>query len=72
MKIKKPKFLTNWKTTVTGIVACIVTAGPELLLLIDDDPATNPSWQLVAGAFAVLFGLAAARDGDKSSEGKKV
>lgn len=68
----KPKFLTNWKTTLAGVVAAAAVILPQVNHYMDDDPTTNMDIKLIGGALAVLFGLAAARDGDKSSEGKKV
>ena len=70
--MKKPKFLTNWKTTVTGIVAAGVIILPQVNNHLDDDPTTNMDVKLIIGALAILCGFATARDGDKSSEGKKV
>lgn len=70
--MEKPKFLINWKTTLTGVLAFIAAVSSEVVTLLDDDPATNPEWKIIIAAGAILFGLAAARDGDKSSEGRKV
>lgn len=70
--MKIPKFLTNWKTTAAGIVAAGAVIFPQAQNYFDDDPTTNADIKIIGAALAVLFGLAAARDGDKSSEGKKV
>lgn len=70
--MKKPKFLTNWKTTAIGVLTFLGAAGPQFMSMLDDDPTTNPEWKIVIAAAGVMFGLAVARDGDKSSEGRKV
>lgn len=70
--MKKPKFLTNWKTTVAGVVAAGAVIFPEVLKYTDGDDATTMNWKIVLGALGVLFGFALSRDGDKSSEGKKI
>ena len=70
--MKKPKFLTNWKTTLTGVVTAGAIIFPELVKYTDGDDATTVSWKIVVTAIGVLFGFSLARDGDKSSEGKKV
>jgi len=70
--MKKPKFLTNWKTTAAGVVTAGAIIFPQVQYYIDDDPTTNPEWKIVLGAVGVLLGFAASRDGDKSSQGKKI
>ena len=70
--MKKPKFLTNWKTTLTGAVAADTVILPQVNNYLDDDPTTQPSMKLIVGALAIFFGFASARDGDKSSEGEQV
>lgn len=60
--------LTNWKTTVAGLIALIATAGPQIATLLDTDDLTNPDWQIVAAAVGVFLGLLTARDADKTSE----
>lgn len=70
--MSKPKFLTNWKTTLAGAIAAGAVILPQVANHMDDDPTTNMDIKIIVGALAVLFGFAASRDGDKSSAGKKV
>lgn len=70
--MKKPKFLTNWKTTAIGVLTFVGAAGPQFMTVLDEDPATNPEWKIIMAAAGVMLGLSFARDGDKSSAGKKV
>jgi hypothetical protein len=58
----------SWKTTTTGIIAGLMVILPEVQALLDTDPTTVPDWNLVVAGVAVIFGFAAARDGDKSSQ----
>jgi len=70
--MSKPKFLTNWKTTVAGAIAASAVIMPQVNYYLDDDPTTNMDIKIIMGALAILFGFAVSRDGDKSSEGNKV
>lgn len=50
--------LTNWKTTLAGIVAFAVAAVPEIMNYITANPAAN--WKILAlGIVGLLAGLAA-------------
>ncbi len=70
--MKKPKFLTNWKTTVMGLMTAAVTIFPQVINYMDNDAATVVDVKVVLIALGILFGFSMARDGDKSSEGKQV
>lgn len=60
--------MKSWKTTAAGISAFLAVASPEAVKFFDNDPTTNPSWELVIGAAAVMIGLLFARDNKVSSE----
>lgn len=70
--MNKKLALTNWKTTTAGVLGSFVIIGQQLTNLLDADVATNCDWNIVV--YAIINGVAfiAARDADKSSEGKKV
>lgn len=63
-----PQALVSWKTTATGVVAGLMLILPEAQALLDASPDTNPNWNMVAAGIALIFGLAAARDNNKSSQ----
>lgn len=54
----------SWKTTIAGIVAFLSVLFTQLNLLFDNDAATNPDWNMVVAAAAILVGLFVARDSD--------
>ena len=64
--------LTNWKTTVFGILAGLPYIVEEIAALTDNDPSTvmDPN-RLVMGV-AIVLGLAQARDWNKSSQDNDV
>lgn len=64
--------IINWKTSLAGLGAFITIAYPHVILLFDNDAATNPDWNIVVGAAIVFFGALFARDADKSSEDMKL
>lgn len=58
----------SWKTTTLGIVTGLMILLPQLQAVLDTDPATNPSWEMIlAGLGAMGIGVAA-RDNGKSSQ----
>lgn len=60
--------LVNWKTTLTGVLTLVTVAADAALLMIDNDPATNPNWSVVIPAIVAAIGLIFARDANKSSQ----
>lgn len=66
MKLKS--IIANWKTTLAGVFTLLAAVGPQVNTLLDQDPLTNPDWQLVTAAVGAFIGLLAARDGDVTSE----
>lgn len=60
--------MKSWKTTLAGIIAFFMLAGPEFLALLDDVATTQPDWTIIIAAFSTLIGLLFARDNDVPSE----
>ena len=58
----------SWKTSAVGVITGLIAILPELQALIDDDQATVADWNIIVIGLGVIFGLAVARDGDKSSQ----
>lgn len=59
-------FLSNWKTTVPGLLALLCATDSAYLHILP------PEWEAKAGAlciFLVSVGLIAAKDGDKTNSG---
>jgi len=59
-------FLSNWKTTVPGLLALLCATDSAYLHVLP------PEWEAKAGAlciFLVSIGLIAAKDGDKTNSG---
>lgn len=78
--IKKAiKYLNNMKgsvkTTAYGIIAAFGVIIPQLLSILDGDPATNPDMKILVGAVITILGLLGigfnARDKDVSTEAQK-
>ncbi len=70
ISIKKIKdaSVKSWKTTIVGLMTMITLSWAQIALLLDNDVATNPDWNIVVGAvFAFVLGLLA-RDNDVDSE----
>lgn len=61
-------FLTSRKTTIMGICTILGAVCTAVVLVIDEDPATNPDWPLVFGTIMGGIGLIFSRDADKSSQ----
>lgn len=60
--------MKSWRTTIVGVLTAITLIAPQLLALLDNDPATVFSLDLfIAGLGAMGIGIFA-RDNDKSSE----
>lgn len=63
--------LKSWKTTLSGVLAFIAATSAQFQTLLDNDPATNPEWNIILAALLALVGLASARDNDVTSEEAK-
>lgn len=68
-------FQGSWKSTTAGIVALVAVISGALSLLLDDNPETNPDWNVVfavaASIIAQIFngvGLLFTRDNNITSE----
>lgn len=62
------KDLKSWKTTLCGIIGALVMLLPQVLAVLDNNPATIVNWQIVMAGLAMLGIGVAAKDGDKSTE----
>ncbi len=56
------------KTTVSGIIVAIMAILDQCQALLDNDPLTNPDFNIIIGAFAMAFGLIKSRDHNVSSK----
>jgi hypothetical protein len=59
--------LKSWKTSVAGVLSALILILPELLALVDSDPATICNWATVKIGLAALGLGVFAKDGDKTS-----
>ena len=60
--------MKSWKTTAAGWLAGLAILFAQAGTLLDDDPNTNPNWELVVAGFAAIGGGTLARDNGVSSE----
>ena len=60
--------IKNPKTSAYGLLSFILVVIPQVMNLLDDNPETVFSWEIVTAAGLAALGLSQARDGDKSSE----
>jgi len=60
--------IKNWRTTILGILGGIAICVPQLINLLDSDPATVFQLSIFLAGLAAMGVGVAAKDGDKSSE----
>lgn len=60
--------MKSWRTTVCGVLNFVGVLAVQLNAFFDNNDATVPNWELVAGAGILLIGLFFARDNKVSSE----
>ena len=60
--------MSNYKTTVSGIVAFLAVLAPQIQKLFDNDAATNPDWNLIVAAGAALLAAIFAKDAEKKDK----
>lgn len=60
--------MKSWKTTAGGVAALLVTLGQALTAITDDNPATQPNWEIVAVAACAAWTGMHSRDKNVSSE----
>ena len=58
---------TSWKTTTAGILGAVSVLIGSALTLLDNDPNTNPNWEMVFTALSLCGGLIFARDNNRTS-----
>jgi len=58
---------TSWKTTTGGVLGAVAIIIGAAQALLDNDPLTNPNWEMVIGALSLCAGLIFARDNNKTS-----
>ena len=68
MKSVTDPALKSWRTTLIGFFSMVTLIWPQIQTLFDADTATNPDWNLVAGAVGVFIALAFARDNSVTSK----
>lgn len=57
-----------WKTTLIGYGQFLVVLGASITAAVDDDPETEPNWELVFISGATAVGLRAAEDEPSKEE----
>lgn len=57
----------NWKTTLAGLGAILISVGVAMQSHFDGNPETVVNWEVVLASLVAGVGLLYARDGDKSS-----
>ncbi len=60
--------MKSWKTTLAGIVAGLAMLFGEANKALDDDPNTNPSFEIIVLGLATMGIGVAARDNNVTSE----
>ena len=58
----------SWKTTALGVLTILGALATAGVALLDGDPETVPSYEVLAAAVTAGIGLIMARDNDKRSE----
>ena len=58
---------TSWKTTTGGVLGAVAIIAGAAQAILDNDPATNPNWEMVIGALSICAGLLFARDNKVTS-----
>jgi Neuraminidase (sialidase) len=58
----------SWKTTTGGILTAVAAIAAAAQSLLDNDPATNPNWEVLAVALTTAWALINARDKNVTSE----
>lgn len=56
------------KTTISGIMVAVMAIMDQCQALLDNDPLTNPDFNIVCAALAAAYGLIKSRDHDVSSK----
>lgn len=57
----------NWKTTLAGLGAILISVGVAMQAFFDGNPETVVNWEVVLASLVAGLGLVFARDGDKST-----
>lgn len=60
--------MKSWKTTILGLLGAIALLIPQVIAVLDDDPATQFSLAAVIAALGIGGTGIAARDNNQSSE----
>lgn len=60
--------LKSTQTTIAAVLTAVATILNMLALALDGNPETNPDWDLVVMAIAVVWGFLVSRDADVTSE----
>lgn len=60
--------IKNWRTTIVGILTGLMVMIPQIINLLDNDPATVFSLAIMMAGLGTMGVGVAAKDGDKSSE----
>lgn len=60
--------IKNWRTTIVGIMTGLMLAAPQIINLLDNDPATIFDLNFLLAALGAMGIGVFAKDGDKSSK----
>jgi len=58
--------MKSWKTTIWGILTILGALVSVAVALIDDDPSTNPNWELTVTTIMAGIGLIFSKDFNKT------
>lgn len=60
--------MKSWKTTLIGLISGIMLILPQISTVLDEDPTTNPEYQMILAGLAAMGIGGFARDNNKSSQ----
>ena len=61
-------FTKSWRTTILGLLSCLILVVPQLQLLCDGNAGTIADLNVIATGLLTALGLGMARDNSVTSE----
>ncbi len=68
MKTIIDAIVRSWVTTLLGFLTMIAIAWPQVQFMLDNDPATEPEWNIVMAAVLTFLGFSQVRDNRLTSK----